>query len=406
MVNKKMIAAAYLFMGCAGLVGDEYTTTGPNVRVILAPKQLTSQTGIAIMGEAGEKMTRVNATVGYQVGCNQRLKLSIDQLCQKLTYDLFNGKKGAWVQQIAGGGSYKCFLNDCIFDSIDFGGWYSNAPNRSLSPVSVVDGSTARVFKRKISGSEAWHGSAGTTLFPWAGSSLCLAAVYDHVEYHRRALQGKVVSGFGVAIDFNQRLFNRLDFNLKGDILKPYQHVGGTLNWMIPSSYGDVYVGIYGDYTHGRKGLPSDTSFGVQFDLAFGNSCFLAPFYKKYCMRDKSRPRQDLLDWISDPAVLMPIVLAVADECSPPRAFSLPDVFIEDFGPYTINVSGAFLSGGCRVLQYSAKGLPPGAVINATTGVISGMNLGVFTSSFNVTVMADCICGAATSTFELTLESL
>ena len=404
---QKIIAIAISTLGlCIFLYAEEPTaTTGPNVRLIFAPKQLTSQTGFALMGEVGEKMGRINATLGYQIGPSQRLKLSIDQLAQKLTYNFYNGNADAWVRQIAGGFGYKYLLNDYYVDSIDAGGWYSNSPNIKLSPLTVPSGTTSRIFERRVSGSEAWHGYLGTTLLPWPCGSIGLAAVYDHVHYTKKTFQAKAVSGAGLAIDFNQRLFSCLDLGIKGDILQPYQHVGGVLNWTCRTGYGNVIVGLYGDYTQGRKGLPNDVSYGIQFNMAFGNSNYLSPFYGRCCVRDKTRPRQDLFDWIADPAVLMPIVLAIADQCNPPAATALPDTTV-GLGPFAINVSSAFLSGRCFSVKYSAKGLPPGATINEDSGVISGTNIGLFSNSFNVTVTGSCICGAATSSFLLTYESL
>lgn len=408
---RKMITDTVCLLGlvgcCASLFGEEPTAvTGPNFRLQVAPKQLTSLTSFSAMGEIGERLARVNATIGYQIGRNQRLKLSVDQLAQKLTYDFINGKKSAWVQQIAGGFAYKYFLDGCLIDSVDVGGWYSNSSNRRLSSFVVVDGTTAQVFKRRIAGAEGWHGSIGSTIFPWDCGSLGLAVVYDHVDYRRQALEHKTVSGFGCAIDFRQRIYSSLDLIVKGDLSPVYQHVGGALNWTFPCLFGDAMAGLYGDYTHGLKGLPNDASFGVQVNLAFGDGRFVAPFYKSCCVRDKTRPQQDLLEWIADPAVMMPMVLTMADQCFPPSAAALPDVFIEDFGPYSIDVSGAFLGGGCMSVEYSAKGLPPNSFINGRTGVIFGTNFGVFSAPFQVTVMAECVCGVATSTFELTLENL
>jgi hypothetical protein len=387
-----------------GMHAEPSTTMGPNARLIIAPRQLTSQTAFAIMGEVGEKMARVNATLGYQIGMRQRLKLSVDQLCQKLKYDFYNGSKEAWVQQIAGGASYKCFLDDCFFDSVDAGGWYSNAPSRRLSSFVLQEETTARLFERRIAGGEAWHAYLGTTVFPWSCASLSIAAVYDHVDYHKKTVKDKTVDGMGFSVDFSQRIFDGVDFNLRGDILQPYQHVGGALNWTVATCYGDVVTGIYGDYTHGRKGLPNNTIFGVQINLAFGDGGQLPSFYKDCCARDSSRPRQDLLEWIADPAVMMPIVLAIADQCTPPSAAALPDIFV-DFGPYAINVSGAFMGGQCLGTKYSASGLPPDAFID-DNGVIFGTNLGLFSTPFNITVTTECVCGSASSSFVLTMETL
>lgn len=398
--------AMYLLGASLSLCGESLsTTTGPNVRFILAPKQLTSQTGFALMGEAGEKLLRGSVSLGYQIGANQRLKMSVEQLSQKLTYCFAEEKTDRWVKQIAGGACYKYFLDDNWFDSIDVGGWYSNAQNETLTPFVVVSEASVRSFERKIAGAQAWHASMGTTVFPWSGCSLGLAAVYDHVDYRRRVLRGKTVAGAGFTVDLNQRLFKCLDINLRGDFLLPYHHGGGTLNWTVPTHYGDMVVGLYGDYTQGRHGLPNNTSCGVQINMAFGSGRFLSSFYGRCCFRDKTRPRQSLFEWIAEPAVLMPIVLAIEDKCSPPTAVRLPDVSV-GLGPYTIDVSGAFQRAGCSVSTFNAAGLPFGASINPNTGVISGMNLGVFLAPFNVTVMGLCSCGSATSSFILTYESL
>lgn len=399
------ISAACIWGGGFPLTGEPTTTTGPNIRLILAPKQLTSQTGFALMGEVGEKMARVNATIGYQIGMCQRLKLSVDQLSQRLTYDFANGSKQCWVSQIAGGAAYRYYLDDEWFDSIDAGGWYSNAKNRTLSDEIILGETTSRAFQRRIAGSEAWHIYAGTTIFPWSCATLSLAAVYDHVDYRRNTFRDTAVSGAGFALDFSQRLFNRFEVSLKGDWLQPYQHVGGALNWTMPCAYGDVIVGVYGDYTQGRKNLPNDVSYGIQLNLAFGNSCYLSPYYKDCCIRDKTRSKQDLLEWIADPAVMMPIVLAITDECRPPSVVTLPDVTV-DLGPYAINVAAAFAAGDCFAVRYSATGLPPDAFIDAESGIIFGTNLGLFSAPFTVTVTGECVCGSATSSFVLTYETI
>ena len=404
---KKAITFCALSMAANGFLAANQPTavTGPSVRLVIAPKQMTSQTGLALMGEIGEKVARVNGTVGYQIGKCQRLKMSVDFLNQKLRYDFNQNVSQCWVRQVAAGAIYKYLLNDNWVDSVDLGGWYSNAPSCEGSALTIVTGTTQQTFRRTIAGSEGWHGSLGTTLFPWSCATVGISAVYDHVEYDKKTGRNKTVSGAGFTIDFNQRLFHRLDLNLKGDWLQPYLYAGGSLNWTVPCAYGDAIVGLYGGYTQGRHGLANNASYGLQLNMAFGNTACVAPFYKKCCVRDKTRPRQDLLEWIADPAVMMPIVLAIADECAPPFAVVLPDVLV-DFGPYAINVSGAFLAGGCFAVSYSAKGLPPGASINSSTGVISGSNLGLFSTPFPVTVTAECVCGSASSTFVLTYESL
>lgn len=405
---RKMTTALCLLGASTIASAEPTTTTGPNVKLIIAPRQLTSQTGFALMGEVGEKMARVNATLGYQIGLHQRLKLSVDQLVQKLKYDFFLGDKSVWMQQIAGGASYKYFLDDygCWFDSIDAGGWYSNAPNRKLSSITLTTSdTTTRTFERMVAGSEAWHAYLGATLFPWEGATLGLAAVYDNVEYRRETFSDRNVSGIGFSFDFGQRLYEFVDLTFRGDFLQPYQHVGGDLNWTFPTPYGNAIVGLYGDYTRGKEGLPNNTTFGIQINLAFGSTDCLPSFYQGCCSRDNSRPRQDLLEWLADPAVKMPIVLAIAEQCTPPVAGLLPDVIV-DLGPYAVDVSTAFLGGQCRGVRYSASGLPPESFIDVDSGIIFGTNLGLETTPFNVTVKCECICGSTTSSFILTLENL
>lgn len=409
MFHRKLVFALGTYgilLNCCPIKAEPTAMTGPNFRFVLAPAGLTARTGYSLMGEAGENTVRINGTIGCQLDPNQRLKLSVDQLYQKLSYQFNSGKIHRWVNQIAGGGSYQYFLNDYLLDSIDIGGWYSNSRSRKLPPLLISSGeTTSSTIFRNIAGAEAWHASLGTTILPWYGATFGLEATYDHVEYKTEAKSHQLVAGAGFTFNLNQRLCDELDLNIRGDWLKPYQHIGGSMQWKFPSSYGNVLVGIYGDYTHGTNGLPNCTSFGLQLIMAFGNSSYASPFYTTYCIKDKTRPRQDLLEWIADPAVLMPIVLSKADECNPPSSVVLPNVIV-DLGPYSLDVSDAFIKGNCNAISYSAVGLPPDAAINETTGVITGVNLGLFTTPFNVNIFANCTCGNASSSFVLTYESL
>jgi hypothetical protein len=318
---------------------DNYFTVGS---LSITPVFITNDAAFSLLVEAGSKSDRVNGTIGF-IGdqCN-RFKLSAEYLSQDLHYKFITGKVRRWMHQFAFGGKYQ-YIYDCptsCIRGLELGFAYSNAPNKSLSPKhfdltaheggdggQLGDPVEAGTLFRKIAGAWSWDVEAGFLLCPWKCASLIPSIVYQQVTYSRHYESKKRVSGVGFNLAFNQRLFRNIDFDLKYQFRQAYNDLRVSLNWQKVYRCGALGLGIFVDHVYGKRELCSSTTTGFEISFAFGvcgcemSKVTLLPDCGEDCNCNPCNcGYEDLLAWVTDPAVYMPEVLAIVDqqECFTP----------------------------------------------------------------------------------------
>jgi hypothetical protein len=123
---------------------------------------------------------------------------------------------------------------------------------------------------------------------------------------------------------------------------------------------------------------------------------------------DKAKPMNAALDnrntsvtaWVQKPAVYMPQVLAIAEEClileitppvtpCTPPTFSgpIPDTEVEQYFPVSVSFAGYFTGSN---LVFSASNLPDGFTIDPTTGIVSGIDDIGFYNLIQITATNAC----------------
>jgi hypothetical protein len=405
--------------------------------LITTPIFLSDNTAFSLLVEGGSKSTRVNGTLGFIEDCN-RFKVSAEYLSQKLHYKFERGKIRHWMHQFALGGKYQ-HLFECpsIFTGLELGIMYSNAPDKSLSPVLFditegadnVDnaqlGGTLQDLRplqqigtpeeqgtqyRKIAGANSWLVQAGFLMNPWCCATLIPSITYQQVHYSRHFEPSKRLSGVGFIIDFNQRLYCNIDFDLRYQYQRAYNDLRVALNWNKIYRCGALGLGVFVDHVDGKCGLPSSTTTGIELSFAFGVSgcnfekvSLLPSCETESCF---SCSAEDLLAWISDPAVYMPEVLAIVDQrsCIPPSD-NLPDDIPVDSGFSQIALNDYFTDENTEEIHYDVTFVdntngPESAVFNEETGVIL-LNLPVDFDDFTVDITANNSCGSDITSFSV-----
>jgi hypothetical protein len=404
----RCLAAALLLLVCYSTAFATENTLAPNGRVIFTFPFFTDTSAVSFMGEAGARNFRGSGTYGAFFSPCQRFKISAEYLRQHLKYHFFSEHKRKWVSQYATGFDYEYILPRSLFQSIELGGAYSHAFHHHIGSTTVTSPGGIIKKLRRIAGSDAGFGHLGTTVDLWKCAFLSAYANYDYVKYHRHFEHHHMATGWGGSASFVQQFAENYALTLDAEFRKPFHFYQATLDWNPIFTNWEFNVGVYGNYTDGRRGLPDVFAAGLQLGFAIGpktrNCCRAQPkdtpaqdcYIRQYC---------DISEWVSTPAVYMPVVLAVADKkiesiCNAPVTSEpiLPNpMVITDFHNFPIPTAPFFQSPG--PLTFSASGLPPQAIIDPATGVIT--ILALFQGSPNVTVTATSSCSSSSQSFVL-----
>lgn len=384
-------------------ITDNAAEKQPNSQKVFQTSTHGDYGAFAAFGELGYKNFRGSGTYGVYFTPHQRFKVSGEWLTQDLKYHFLSGQHHKWVSQYAIGAEYQYLFCNRVFQSIEAGSAYVHAFDYKLSKKQIAP---STLLSRRIAGSDGALSFLGTTLKLWKCATLAASADYDWVQYHRIHESNKLANGFGGSVNFVQQFARDFSLSLLAEFREPYNSYRGVINWNRLFSRWGINLGIFGNITDGKKGVPDIKTIGAQLGLSFGgkgNKCL--PCSEKQKNGCHSRSYCDASAWASTPAVYVPVVLSIADQalvvtCSPPTSTTIPDAgqFPESFFYYDVSV---FFSSTLP-LTYSQVGLPPGDVVDPlvldpVTGVISGT-----TSTFgvyDVTITATSSCGSTSQSF-------
>lgn len=369
---------------------------------------------IAFFGEAAPRNFRGSATYGIYINALSRFKVSGEYLTQHLNFDYASGHHKKWVSQLAVGGEYQYLLNNPAFTSVEMGAAYSHAFNRHVKATEVGTGETV---KRHIGGSNAALSFIGTTVRLWSCAFLSAAANYDWVRFERKYQHDKLSNGFGGSIDFVQQFAKDFSLNLGAEFRQPFNSYQGALNWNHRFSKVNLDIGIFGNLTDGHEGVRDVRTVGMQLGISFGpkpTSCGRSVNISKAGNDCYARQYCDVSQWVSTPAVYVPVVLAIADQavhgCTdlPVRIGTLPSAFSAGLASggnpeHTyIDTAQYFAGSGLTYsVSYDSALLPAGnaITIDPVTGILDLYNFaGQAVPDYFIVVTASNACGAASFT--------
>jgi len=397
----KLIAALFLLQICL-FAKETHNNLYPNGQIIITPNINSENIAASLLGEFGKRNYRGSGTLGFNVSCNSRLKLSGEFLAQKLKYDFFGHEaKRRWVSQYALGGEYQYLFRNCFFQSIEFGAAYTHAYSKKLTK-EMLDPITT--LKRHIAGSDGALTFLGTTVAICKCTFISLAGNYDYVKYHRKFAHDKLANGFGGSVGLIQQFGNCFEIDLGAEFRKPFNYYEAVLDWFHDFCNWGIDVGLYGNYTHGKKGVPNVFVAGVQLGFSIGPGCCTP---KKKTPKNCCYARQycDLAHWTSKAAIRVPVVLAIAD----PKIIKVPCCPVTSTPLGTITVLNPAFSvpaganfASCLPLTFTTSGLPAGVTINPSTGTITGTFTPPTFFEFSTTVIGTSFCGSSSQ--PLTVE--
>ncbi len=403
---------------------DPTTFLGPTARLGVT-KAMTDDSAYSVAGEVGLRNLRLGGTIGWEFDYNQRIKASAELLRQKITYAFFDGNYDPWVNQGAVGLAYQYDMRNVEpFNTMfDLSGYYSHAPSSTLGQSSgtyVDSGGITRNYTnvRRLAGSNGVGVSPGITFVTIDGTRAGLELNYDHVTYdttYRSGLQG---TGLGGTVKLSQEITDDVKLGASAAIRKPFNNYQADLSVDNLTYYGTWIVKLFGAYTKGKNTLPNTYNVGIGADYLIDADCHNPvpiarpqPRYKDSKFKDQpvykdtavyyEDPQtfdKDFLSWVSVPAVYIPQVLVVPDQCNVPTFNGpIPD---EEDDVYIVQLSQYFV--GSNLTFAVTHGATSGSATVELTGsqlTITGGNVS------SIVVTATNGCGSASSNaFDFTFD--
>ncbi|OGT31706.1 MAG: hypothetical protein A3E87_02925, partial [Gammaproteobacteria bacterium RIFCSPHIGHO2_12_FULL_35_23] len=292
-------------------IGTEYSQ---NYGVILKAQytqQLGQNNAFSLLLNGGAGQRRINATWAHILTTNQRIKLSIDHLSQRMQFNFDSGNVNQWVGQNAYGLTYQYLLNKGWFNDFNLNSFYSQADSKSLSPVYYNQGDDLYENFRHIAGGNEKSLSAGLDLLPTKSTGLGMQLSYDDIHYDMLyPTSNQNQKGLGFTVSLDQLITKKIKLNLVASDREAARQYTAGIDFLIPTAHqSSLEVDLNTERSIGGKGLPDDTTYGMNFDFRWGQGNNNDSF-----SLSRNTADEDLADWASTPAVDMDQVLAIADQ--------------------------------------------------------------------------------------------
>jgi hypothetical protein len=371
--------------------------TLPSLRVVL-PYAFDDSSATSLILQGGEDNFRVNGTIGAYFTDQQRIKASYDFMQERLAFRFATGKTHKWINQQAGGLQYDYLVDGCFVKAFTVSGFYSYAQSKSLADFQVAPG---LVLERHIAGSNYWNINAGVTTSPWENGFLGLELNYGQLKYERKLYSDRKLSGWGGKIVFDQYFDDSVHVHAAGEWKRFSKFAEAKVSKTFCFECGALDVGVFASRLVGEHGLNNNTRYGIEILLG-PQGVGAAQSYYTYdpC---RCRTQCDLIGWISQAAVEMPAIYAIAEQrlsCTGAPTALTTSISVE-FNGAEVTVSAASAFSGSD-LFYSLSSNADVATIDSATGLITIPANYEGGSSFTVT--ASNGCGSASVTVNVIQE--
>ncbi len=392
-------------------------------------QSISESTAFSLLGEAGPRNYRFNATLGWQFLDNQRIKISGEFLDQDIRYAFFSGDSREWIKQGAFGAHYQYDLSQFNYNpQFNLKAGYSHAQNKQLSLRSGFFTNRLAtqqnyIEHRRIAGSNAGFVSPGVSVMPWQTGRIGAELNYDDVRYDTIYPGRTHVQGFGGSVNYNQQLGAYTDFDLVAGFRRPFNMYQARIGYTLPSR-PNWTIGVNADYVDGKHHLPNTYNVGIGVRYALKEIALTANYLDKDAPLRRSY--MPFNSWIDTPAIYLPQVLAIRDSkvdiiqplptpAPTPTPTCVAPTVIGTIPAQTITstttVSTTNVFSGTTPFTYSVSitniqpptGSNPTATID-TNGTIT-INPGIIRNpyTFTVNVAAANSCGSVTTTFPVTV---
>jgi len=273
---------------------------------------MSKRTAYALEGELGFKMNRVNLTIGHALSPRNRIKLTVERLAQKQSFDFDSGSVDEWVSQYAGGGEFQHILGAGFLNNISFGGYYAQALSKILDPLLYFDSDNiAWINYRHIAGATSKGFNTALGFRPWKTATLTLTGYYDWLHYRNlyETVSADDSSDIGYGVSLSQYISNSLQVTASYVNRAVYTSIEMGLSFCHNIFHDTRALAIsIGGARSGSDNVERENSITLGFNYYF------VPMDNTYHLPGFQMP--SLKAWTSKPAVRMDQVLAAADQKS------------------------------------------------------------------------------------------
>ena len=276
---------------------------------------LNSSNALSFELDGGKAERRVGATWGHVLTSNQRIKLTAENLSQKMDFDFDSGNVSRWVYQNAIGGSYQYLLPHNLIKDVNLSAYYSKANNQDLGSKDFTTSGVLFRNYRRIAGATDKSVSAGIDVSPIKSTLIGLQLNYDNIKYDMRYQKApnQDDKGLGATISLHQLVNDRLQFSLLASDRKSYKDYQAEVDWLLNSAPGSqLQLGLIGERIDANFGLPNDNRVGLQLSYSWGGDSASKPI--TFSDPVPNNNADGLKDWANAPAVHMAQVLAIKDQ--------------------------------------------------------------------------------------------
>ncbi|MGD9109061.1 MAG: hypothetical protein PVI75_07875 [Gammaproteobacteria bacterium] len=278
--------------------------------------QLLNSSNVLVLElDGGKAERRIGATWGHVLTPNQRIKLTAEDLSQKMNFDFDSGNVSKWVYQNAIGGTYEYLLPYKLIKDFNLNAYYSKANSQDLGSKDFTTSGVLFRNYRRIAGATDQSVSAGIDISPMKSTLIGLQLNYDNIKYDMRYQQASNQNdaGLGATISLHQLVNDRLQFSLLASDRKSYKDYQAEVDWLLNSVPGSqLQLGLVGEKIDANFGLPNDERVGLQLSYSWGGDSTGQPM--TFSDPVPSNDASGLKDWTSTPAVHMSQVLAIKDQ--------------------------------------------------------------------------------------------
>ena len=300
---------------------------------------ITNDNAISFELDYGENENRFGITWAHFLNSQNRVKLTVERLQQKLDFNFDSGNVSKRVPQYAVGGVYQYLIEEGMVTHLELGVYYAKATSEELDTKNYMSGGDEYINYRHIAGAKSKGLDFSIGLVPWETGNVKITMNYDQVRYDQKydKIDADDTQGFGAGVTLSQLLTDRLKLNLSASAREIYNLYEAKLLWLVPTTNdSQLELGLNVSRNEGH-GTTSDNRIGLTasylWDGSYSDSGYSMPGSVKM---------GSLVSWAANPAVHMAQVLATADQRSvlvPVPAPMSPMFFMRMFADTSIDVN-------------------------------------------------------------------
>ena len=266
---------------------------------------------LALELDFGTNEYRFGATWAHMLNLQQRIKITVERLAQKLAFDFASGTTHNWIGQNAIGGEYQYLLNKRWLNSIDIGGYYANANSKTLPTITFWQNGALYDNMRHIAGATSENVNFGIDTHPWKTGLVNFNLDYDNVHFNPLYETANNKSGLGGTISLQQLLSKKLKLQLSSSFRQPFDQYQAGIFWLPTTTRGTkLELGLNYSYVNNHIDLPNENRYGLQLTFNWGNNQNTT--IASYNLMPNNA--ENLKTWTGEPVVHMPTVLAMRDQ--------------------------------------------------------------------------------------------